>query len=216
MEERKTAGELSLKATSDNTKYDPLEIGYALTDDVIHQLQVCGQNHSHIFDEHEYFLVLIVAGDPLIKGVRRHKYAAFIHMPKPRPQQSCFLYNKFTGKIKRLWSLPDAKVMATISQMSYVDKKWRETKGWCDAFFCGWMFDDATQTYINTNTHHFFDYIRKQHGIKHLSESEYLDAHREELIKAGCKETDTALSDPFDFSKVSIEKIVDTKTALAE
>lgn len=214
MTKRKTAGELALKASSDNTKYDPLEIGHALTDDVMEQLKICAQRHKDVFDEDEYFLILVVAGDPLIKGIRRHKYAAFIHMPKPRPQQSCFLYNKVTGKIKRLWSLPDAKVMATISQMSYVDKKWRNTKGWCDAFFTGWLYDKDTESIINTDPTYFFNYIRKQHDIKHLSESEYLDANREKLIKSGCQETNAVLSDPFDFSKVTIEKIVDTKTAI--
>jgi hypothetical protein len=200
MAKRKTAGELSLKAASDSTKYDLLEVGYALTDDVISQLRICAERHEQLFDEVEYFIILIVAGDPLIKGIRRHKYAALFHMPKPRPQQACFLYNKSTKNLRRLWSLPDAKVMAVISEMKYVDRRWRNTKQWCDAFYRG----------------DFFNFIRKQHKIKHLSESEYLDANREKLIQSGCQEVKTPFADPFDFSKISIEKIVDMKTAVGE
>jgi hypothetical protein len=200
MQKRKTAGELSIKAASDSTKYDPLEIGYALTDDVVSQLRICAERHEQQFDEVEYFIILVVAGDPLIKGVRRHKYAALLHMPQPRPQQACFLYNKSTKNLRRLWSMPDAKVMAVISEMKNVSPKWRNTKEWCDAFYRG----------------DFFNFIRKKNNITHLSEHEYLNANREKLIQAGCKEVETSFSDPFDFSKISIQKIVDTKTAVGE
>jgi hypothetical protein len=200
MAKRKTAGEQSVKARSDTTKHDYLEVGYALTDDIIEQLQICAQAHDKIFDEDEYCLILIVAGDPLIKGIRRHKYAAFLYLPQPRPQQSVFLYNKNTQSMKRLWCMPDAKVMAIISEMKSVAPSWQKTKGWCDAFFDG----------------RFFEHIRAEHGISMLSESEYLDVHRQELIKAGCKEREPTLPDPFDFSKIKIEHIVDTKTARSD
>lgn len=199
MAKRKTAGELALKAASDKTKYDPLEVGYALTEDVVAQLQLCGERHSTIFDEEEYFLVLIIAGDPLIKGIRRHKYAAFLHMPKPRPEQSCYLYNKKTKKIKRLWTLPSAMVMATISEMRMVADKWRNTKNWCDAFYAG----------------KFFEFIRKQHNVKYLSEREFSDAHSEEIVKSRGNQVDPGLTESFDFSKIKVDHIVDTKTARA-
>lgn len=198
MEKRKTAGELSLKAASDKTVYDPLEVGHALCDDIAQQLYLCAHTHESKFDEEEYFVVLNVATDPLIKGVRRHKYAAFLFMPSPRPNQSCFLYNKKTQKLRRMWSLPNPKVMAELSEMTYVDKKWKETKAWCDAFF-GLKF---------------WDYVRKQHKIKHFSELEYLQANREKLIESGSKECQPGISDPFDFSKVAINKIVDTNAAV--
>ena len=185
---RPTAGELSLKAKADRTKYDMLEVAHALTDDIAQQLQICAQTHSKIFDEDEFFLVLVIAGDPLIHGVRRHKYTAFPYMPKPRPQQTVFLFNKKTQSCKRLWSLPDAKTMAIVSEMPYVAPQWQSTKFWCDCFFEG----------------KFFDRIREQHNIDHLSESEYLNLHRAELIKAGCNEMEGFVADPFDFSKVSV------------
>lgn len=200
MPERLTGGELDHKCSLDKTKYDPLEVGYALTNDILDQLYECAEKHDRIFDEDEYFLVLIIAYDPLIKHLRRHKYYAFPFLPSPRPQQVVFLYNKVTQKIKRLWSLPDAKVMATISEMGYVAPLWSNTKGWCDAFFSG----------------DFYSFIRRQHNICHLSESEYLDLHREEFLKAGAKESPSSAPEPFDFSKIKIDHIVDTKTARTE
>lgn len=197
---RKTAGENSLKAQNDKTKYDPLEIGTALTDEIITKVIECAEAHKPIFDEPEYFVCLFIAGDPLLKNVRRHKYAAFLHLPSPRPQQVCFLYNKITGKLKRLWSLPNAAIMAWISETKVVAKRWKETKGWCDAFF----------------KLKFWEHIRHQHGINHLSEVEYLKAHREEFLKAGAKENAPLKADPFDFSKIKINHIVDTKTALPD
>jgi len=218
MKKRKTAGELSLKALSDRTKYDPLEVAYALTDDVIKQLEICAHRHEAVFDEDEFFLCLFVASDPLIAGLRRHKYAAFLHMPKPRPQQSCYLYNKKTQKIKRLWTLPDAKVMAITSSMAYVAPKWRLTQGWCKAFYHGWKEVDegGERRYVNTTPTYFFNYIRKQWGINHLSEDEFLDANREELIKAGYQDLKPGLAESFDFAKIAIDQIVDTKTVTIE
>ena len=211
LKNRETVGKQSLKARSDPTKYDPLEVAYALCDDVIDQLQICAQRHEAIFDEDEFFLCLFVASDPLITGVRRHKYAAFLYMPMPRPQQSCYLYNKRTQKIKRLWTLPDAKVMATISGMSYVVPKWRPTQEWCRAFYHGWKeeISDGEKKYVNTTPTFFFEFIRKQYGIMHFSEREYLDANREELIKAGGKETDPLIAETFDFSKINAGQIND-------
>lgn len=210
---RKTVGQASYEASRDFTKYDPLEIGYALSEDVVYQLQVCGERHSKVFDEDEYFLILIRAKDPLIAGLVRHKYAAFLYMPMPRPWQSVYLYNRKSTSIKRLWSLPTAEVMAVMSDMKYVAPQWKQTKGWCDAFYHGWTFDGENM--INKTPTYFFDYIRRQHGINHLSEREYLNANREELIKAGGKNVETLPSDSFDFSKVATEKVVDSLTSIA-
>ena len=194
MEERKTAGELSLKVASDSTKYDLLEVGHALTDGVVEQLIISAQKHEEIFEIDEFCLILVIAGDPLIKGIRRHKYAAFPFLPKPRPQQAVFLYNRHRQDLKRLWSLPDAKVMAICSEMHQVAPQWQNTKLWCDAFFTG----------------EFFDVIRKQHRISMLSEAEHLDAHREKLIESTGEELSSGLSDSFDFSKILTNKIVDS------
>lgn len=200
MKKRKTAGELSLKALGDNTKYNSLEVGHALTHDIANELQICALKHAKIFDEDEFCVGYVIAADPLIKNIMRRKFFAMLYLPSPRPNQAVFLYNKRTEKfIKRLWVLPNAATMAELSEMKFVSKQYKTMKGWCDAFF------DLK----------FWPYIRKQHNISMLSEIEYLKTNREKLIKAGCKEIQTDITDPFDFSKISTNKIVDTVTTIA-
>lgn len=194
--QRETAGSLSYKASLDATKYDSLEIGHALTEDIAKELAECARRHRPIFDEEEYCVGYVIAKDPLIKNVMRRKFFALLHLPSPRPNQAVFLYNKPLDQFtKRLWTLPNAWSMACISECATVDKVWRETKGWCDAFYQG----------------RFWKHIRSQHKISMLSETEYLNANREKLIEAGCKEPEGFISEPFDFSKVSVKKIVDSK-----
>jgi len=217
MARRKTAGELSLKASSDTTKYDYLEIGHALTDDIGKELMLCAERHNKIFDENEYCVGYVIASDPLIKNVMRRKFFAMLYLPSPRPNQAVFLYNKTKDQItKRLWVLPAADVMSLLSEKTIVDKQYLTMKAWSDAFFHSWSFDDQAQGWINNTPTYFFDFIRKQHGISMLSEKEYLNANREELIKAGCKDSETIPTESFDFSKVTIEKIIDTKTAVID
>lgn len=217
MARRKTAGELSLKASGDTTKYDPLEVGHALTDDIAEELRKCINRHNPIFDENEYCVGFVIAGDPLIKGVMRKKYFAMLYLPSPRPNQAVFLYNKAKDKItKRLWVLPSAAVMAKLSDMAVVDKMYVSMKAWSDAFFHSWSYEPNSNAMINNTPTYFFDFIRKQHNIDMLSEKEFLNAHREELIKAGCKESDTRPTEAFDFSKITVDKIIDTKTAVAD
>lgn len=216
MKKRKTAGELSLKAASDSTKYDHLEVSNAILDDVVQQLMICAERHKSIFDEEEFCVVMILANDPLIKGIKRKKFYGFLHLPQPRPEQAVFLYKKKDDSLKRLWCLPNAKVMAVISEKSHVNRQWKTTKGWCDAFFDGFeaVAENGQINFINKDPSVFFNHIRHQHNIKMLSESEYLNANREKLIKSGCQDVQSTPTDAFDFSKVSIDKIVDTKTAL--
>jgi len=197
---RLTAGELSQKAAADTTKYKSMEVGYGLTETVGQNLEQCAKNHFHIIDEPEFCVVMILASDPLIHNALRIKYYAWPFLPKPRPNQSCFLYTKATNKFKRLWVLPCAETMACLSSMVAVDKAYKTMKGWSDAFFDG----------------KFFQHIRNQHGINLLSEGEYLELHREELIKAGCKQAETLPAEPFDFSKVMPKKAVDTIVAPTE
>lgn len=194
---RQTAGEQSLKAASDKTKYDPLEVAHALCEDIIPNALKCARESKHLFDEDEFTVVMVIAGDPLIKGVRRHKFYAYLYLPSPRPEQVCFLYNKHTDKLKRLWSLPKAETMALLSEQKMVAKPWVQTKGWVDAFY----------------KLRFWEHIRKEHGINLLSEHEYLKAYRDKLINAGAKETKTPVPEPFDFTKIKIDHIVNTKTA---
>lgn len=194
MKKRPTAGEQSLKAASDFTKYDMLEVGEALTNDILREVWKCIDKHYDVIDEPEFCVIMVRASDPLIKGIMRKKYYAWPYLPKPRPEQVVFLYNKVRDDIIRLWSLPGAKVMAVMSEMNNVADQWKLTKFWCDAFY----------------TPRFHEYIRAQHRIKLESEHEYLNTHRAELIKAGCNEGSSVDADAFDFSKITVNQVVKT------
>lgn len=195
---KETAGAQCLKASSDRSIYDPLELGYAISDDIPAQLFECAFRHESIFDEPEFFVILLVGSDPVLHNIRRHKYYAYPAMPSPRPQQSVYLYDKHKQTLKRMWSLPSAKVMAILSEMVFVAPQWQETQGWCHAFFSG----------------KFHELIREQHHISHLSETEYLDANREKFIKAGAKDLPIFPLDSIDSSQVFTDKVIDSQETL--
>lgn len=199
MIQRETAGALAVKAAGDFTKYDPIDAAREATEDIGAQLQLCIDYHNPLTTEKEYCIGFVYAKDPLIPyGLKRRKFFASLYLPSPRPEQTVFLYSKEKDSVeKRLWSLPDWKRMALLSELTVVEPEWQSMKEWCDAFYQG----------------SFWHFIRKQHGIDMLSEREYLNAHREELIQAGCKETESSVAEPFDFSKVTVDHIVDTKNA---
>jgi hypothetical protein len=200
----RTVGAESLAAQSDHTKYDPLEIGEALTNDILKEVWKCIDAHYKKIDEPEFCIIMLRASDPLIYGVLRRKFYAWPYLPKPRPEQLVFHYRKKDDSITRLWSLPSAKVMAVISENTHVLPQWLQTKSWCDAFFSGFMYDDETGGFTNYDENSFYDFIRSQSGIKLQSESEYLDAHRAELINAGSDHVESAIPDAFDFSKITV------------
>lgn len=196
---KETAGSLSQKANRDNTKYNAIEVGHALADDIMPHLQEAIEKHYHIFDEEEFCVVMIIAKDPLIHNLMRRKFYCWPYLPKPRPNQAVFLYNKALDKItKRLWVLPSDMVMAELAGTNIlVHKKYQTMQAWSVAFFKGT----------------FWEYIRHESQITMPSEHEYFLAHREELIKAGCNPVDPNLSEAFDFSKISVNQVEDpTKT----
>lgn len=194
--ERKTAGELANKALSDNTNYNMLELGHALCDDIEEQLNICIGNYKNMIDEDEFCVVMQYALDPLIKNVKRRKFFCWPYLPSPRPDQTVFLYNKKLDKIiKRLWVLPSAARMAQLaSTKCFVPKEYQTMQAWSVAFFKG----------------QFWEYIRYDQQINLLSEKEYISAHRDELLKAGCKLPSSDVSEAFDFSKIEIKNVVDT------
>lgn len=197
---RMTAGEMSLKAAYDETKYSSMDVGHALTEDIAKELVECVRRHNPIFDEDKYCVGYVIAADPLLKNVMRRKFFAMLYLPSPRPNQAIFLYNKVFDRFeKRLWVLPNAATMAELSELPVVDKAYQSMKEWSDAFFNGT----------------FWQFIRKQHDIDMLSEIEYLKANRDKLIKAGCKEIQSPLPQPFDFSKVSVKQVVNPGTSLS-
>ena len=193
----KTAGQLQNQVSKDTTKYNALEVGHAMADDIGSQLRLCIENHKTIIDEPEFCIVMVIAEDPLLKNLKRRKFYAWPYLPSPRPNQSVFLYNKAKDDItKRLWVLPSAMVMAELTSLSFVDKRYQTMQAWSTAFMKGT----------------FWEYIRYEHSIDMLSEHEYFLANRQKLIDAGCKQVPVNFTDPFDFSKVyvPINKIEDT------
>ena len=199
--QRISGGELSKKALSDKTKYDALEVGHAMADDIDAQLRESIEKHKNIIDENEFCVVMVIAEDPIIKNLKRRKFYCWPYLPSPRPNQAVFLYNKGKDRItKRLWVLPSAMVMAELTSLAVVDKRYQTMQAWSMAFMKGT----------------FWEYIRYEHDIDLLSEKEYISAHREELIKAGCQVPDSNVAEPFDFSKIGIDKVIDTQEAVIE
>jgi hypothetical protein len=189
----KTAGELSIKAASDKTKYQSMEVAMALTADIEEQLYICAANHNPIFAEEEYCIGYVLATDPLIHNVMRRKFFAMLYLPSPRPSQTIFLYNKTLGRIvKRLWCLPNAMTMAELSSAKNVHPSWGRMKGWCDAFF----------------KLQFWPYIRKESGTDMLSETEYLQRYRKELIAASPNQVNPLFTEPLDPVQAMINKVI--------
>ena len=202
MTERVTAGELSQKALADTNSYDSREVGHAMADDISVHLHQAVQNHKHMIMENEFCVVMVIAKDPLIKNLIRRKFYCWPYLPSPRPNQAVFLYDKRKDAItKRLWVLPSDMVMAELAGTNvFVHKQYETMQAWSVAFFKGT----------------FWEFIRYQHMIDMPSEHEYFLANREKLIKSGCKIPDSTFSEPFDFSKIAIEKIVDTQATATE
>lgn len=194
-----TAGELAHKAASDSTKYDALEVGYYMSESIEGELYKSIALHKNIIDEPEFCVVMLIGKDPLIPNLIRRKFYCWPFLPKPRPNQSVFLYNKDLDRItKRLWVLPSDVVMAELASTDIiVDKRYQTLQAWSVAFFKGT----------------FWEYVRYDQKIDMLSETEYLQLHREELLKAGCQMAPVGVTEPFDFSKISVNHIVDTQTA---
>ena len=198
---RITAGELSKKALSDTTRYNALEVGHAISDDIEEHLRESIDKHIPIFDEEEFCVVMLIAKDPLIPNLMRRKFYCWPYLPSPRPNQAVFLYNKIQDRIvKRLWVLPSDMVMAELAGTNViVHKRYETMQAWSVAFFKG----------------SFWEYIRHEHNIDMPSEHEYFLSHRDKLLQAGCQLPDSSTVHPFDFSKIEIEKIVDTQAAVA-
>jgi hypothetical protein len=200
MSERQTAGEIHNKLIKDNTKYNVDELAHHMVDDISPHLFESIRIYKGMIDEPEFCVVRQIATDPLISTVSRNKYYCWPYLPSPRPNQSVFLYNKALDQItKRLWVLPNAKVMAILASTDIiVEKKYETMQAWSVAFFKGT----------------FWEFIRHMHKIDMPSEQEYLAIHREELIKAGCKIPDSNFSQPFDFSKIGIKQVVNTQETI--
>jgi hypothetical protein len=200
MEQRISAGELSKKALADKTNYNVLEVAHAICEDIEEELYKSARIYKDMIDEEEYCVVRVIGKDNLISNANRYLFYCWPYLPSPRPDQSVFLYNKNLDLItKRLWILPNAARMALLATTTqFVPKEYQTMQAWSVAFFKGT----------------FWEYVRHDQKIDMPSEHEYFLEHREELIKAGCKIPDSTYSEPFDFSKIEIKNIIDTKNSV--
>lgn len=200
---RETAGEKTFKARQDQTKYDAREVGHAMVEDnsIESGLYECVDRHKNIFDEEQFCVGYVIASDPLIRGVMRRKFCAFLYLPSPRPESAFFLYDKNKDEIiKRLWVLPAAWspnpaawTMEKLYTSDIVPRGYESMKRWSTSFYNGTFWED----------------IRKEHNIDMLSEHEYLHANREKLVKSCGDQVTPLIPDTFDFSNVGPKKIVD-------
>lgn len=205
---RVSAGELSKKALSDTTKYDALEVGHAISGDIDKHLNECIEKHLNYKDQEggypyrqldQFAVVMVIAKDNLIKNLTRRKFYCCPFLPSPRPNQAVFLYTRAAGRIvKRLWVLPSDMVMAELASLAIVDKRYQTMQAWSVAFFEG----------------KFWEFVRYESGTTMVSQQEYISQHRKELLDSGCKLLDPDYSQPFDFDKINIEKVIDTQEAL--
>lgn len=193
---KETAGQLAKKAAEDQTKYDALEVGHAMTDDIEIHLRQAIENYRPIIDEDEFCVVMIIAKDSMLPNLIRRKFYCWPYLPSPRPNQAVFLYNKPLDRItKRLWVLPSDLVMAELAGTSVlVHKRYQTMQAWSVAFFKGT----------------FWEYIRFEHKINMPSEHEYFLANRDKLMQAGCKPQEFGITEAFDFDKISIQQAENT------
>lgn len=219
-EPRKTAGEISRNLKKDTTKYDALEVGHAIADSTEAKLRESIERHKNIIMEDEFCVIMLIGKDPLHTNRVSRKFYCWPYLPKPRPNQSVFFYNKPLDAItKRLWVLPSDMVMAELHSLSHVDKRYQTMKEWSDAFYHGWKYFKYKDFgmhldggyFVNTTPSYFWDYIRKQSDITMLSEHEYLLANKAQLEHACGDHISTDDTDAFDFSKVYIKNVVDTE-----
>lgn len=195
MKRKKTAGELSKKAAQDTDRYNFLDLGYGLSEEVPQGIWECIDAHQDFFDIPEFCVVLLLADDNIICNAKRMKYYAFPFLPKPRPRQSVFLYRRATDDIQFLWSLPTAYAMASLSVLNNVDKRYARMKGWCDAFY----------------QKKFFEHIREQAKIDMLSEREFLETRGKKVVDSEPNLVDALFPEAFDFDKAfNGQKVVDT------
>ena len=69
-----TAGQVQNKLLKDQTKYNALEVGHYMAEEISDLLYESAYKHHDVFAENEYCVVMVLAKDPLLKGVVRRKF----------------------------------------------------------------------------------------------------------------------------------------------
>lgn len=189
-----TAGQLSAKAARDTDSYCGFEVADEMVKDVEAQVFECARNHKETFAQDEFCVVMLLAGDCVIKNMIRRKFYAWPFLPKPRPNQTVWLYNKKTDTIRGLWCLPASDAMATLAILGNTDPAYANMRRWSSWFY----------------TTKFWDKIREENGIKMLSEEEHLQGISEELTKGVPESFCPIPTNPVDALKFDAEEVSDT------
>jgi hypothetical protein len=200
-----TAGQLVQKAAQDTTKYDALEVGEALADEVLKNVWECVDKHIPILGVSQFCVVMLMCDDHVLVNAKRRKFYAWPFLPSPRPRQTVFHYDGNTDTISRLWSLPTEKMMAVLSETTGVAKEWEDTKRWVDAFYA--PFEGSKTT--------FHQFIRSQSGVNMMSEKEYCKTLAGNKVSSEAHDQiDTLLPETFDFFKPFEPKVVNSSKAI--
>jgi hypothetical protein len=139
---RQTAGELSKKALSDTTVYNATEVGQAMVEDIEKHLYDAVKNYIDKIDQEKFCVVMLIGKDLLLTNLIRRKFYCWPFLPKPRPNQAVFLYEKSKDKItKCLWILPCDAAMSELASLTAVHKKYKNMQKWSKAFFDGKFWD---------------------------------------------------------------------------
>lgn len=159
MEREETAGELCKKALEDTTVYKAEEVGRAMCDDIEKHLYKAIENYVDRIDQDKFCVVMLIGKDSILPNLIRRKFYCWPFLPKPRPNQAVFLYEKGKDRItKRLWVLPCDAAMAELASLGPVHKVYKNMQKWSKAFFSG----------------NFWDFIRSESKIDMKSEYECL------------------------------------------
>lgn len=188
-----TAGQLSAKAARDSQTYCGFEVADQMVKDVESQVFECARRHKDTFDTEEFCVVMLLASDCVLKNMIRRKFYAWPFLPKPRPSQTVWLYNKRTDTIRGLWCLPSADAMATLSLMISVDPAYQNMRRWSSWFY----------------TTKFWNNIRHEAGIKMLSEEEHLQIASKKALKGTPDQFTPIPSNPVDAAKFHAKEISD-------
>lgn len=196
-----TASELAAKAAADTTTYKAMEVAHAWVEDLYDQLMESVRVYKDKIDQDEFCVVYVIATDPLLPTLKRRKFYCWPYLPSPRPNQGVYLYRKSSDRIVlRLWTLPVAETMAELATPGFVvDKPYELMQQWSRAFYKG----------------NFWQFIRKQHDIKMLSQIEFDELNKSDLIKAGLEDAQSSPSEAFDFSKISAGQVENSGNSFA-
>ena len=197
---RKTLGEVSHDLSKDTTKYDMLEVAHAVCANTREDLQACARIHNPIMDMDEYYIMMVLVKDNIEDKLGRRVFCALAFMPKPRPDQAVWLYNKMSDRIERLWVLPNAATMAYISEMSWVGPRYESMKRWSDAFF----------------EKKFWKLIRQEQDRPDLlTEDEAFSINLDELVKRAGDGVESIRAKTRDSIQTDAEEFIDSQKPVA-